>query len=144
MTRILILCTGNSCRSQMAEAILRSHDPGLDVSSAGTHPASRVHPLAVAVMADSGIDMSAAAPKPVERFLKEPFDYVITVCSDAEENCPVFTGKVRHRVHIPFDDPAKATGSVDHIRGEFARVRDEIADRILRWWDHTQQGTRHG
>ena len=96
---ILVLCTGNSCRSQMAEGFLRSFDPELDVQSAGTVPASEVHPLAVQVMREKGIDLSANRPKKVDEFLARPFDYVITVCDGAKESCPLFTGQVKHRVH---------------------------------------------
>jgi len=103
---ILILCTGNSCRSQMAEAYLKSLDPRLEVRSAGTSPASRVHPKAVAAMKEIGIELSVARPKPVEGFLRQAFTYVITVCDNAKETCPVFTGSVKHRLHIGFDDPA--------------------------------------
>lgn len=124
--RILILCTGNSCRSQIAEAFLKSFDPDLEVHSAGTHPASRVHPKAVAVMHEVGVDLRGAFPKSVEEFLKQPFDYVITVCDDANETCPAFTGRVKKRVHIGFDDPARAAGSEAHVLGEFRRIRDEI------------------
>jgi arsenate reductase (thioredoxin) len=124
--RILILCTGNSCRSQMAEAFLKSFDPDLEVYSAGTYPASCVHPKTVAVMHEVGIDLRGAFPKSVEKFLKQPFDYVITVCDDANETCPAFTGKVKKRVHLGFDDPARVTGPEQHVLGEFRRIRDEI------------------
>lgn len=124
--RILILCTGNSCRSQMAEGFLKSFDKGLEVFSAGTKPASRVNPNAVKVMAEKGIDISQGHPKDVEEFLHQPFDYMITVCDNAKETCPVFMGKVQHRLHIGFDDPADATGSEEKILSEFRKVRDEI------------------
>jgi arsenate reductase len=127
---ILILCTGNSCRSQMAEAWLASLDPALGVSSAGTAPAARVHPEAVAVMGEIGIDISGARPKSVDEFVSRPFDYVITVCDNARERCPVFTGQVRHRLHMGFDDPAEATGTGDEVTEEFRRVRDEIRERF--------------
>lgn len=126
MTRILILCTGNSCRSQMAEGFLRSFDPALEVSSAGTRPAESVHPLAAAVMKEEGIDLTGASPKNVDRFLKQAFDFVITVCDSAKETCPVFTGNVRNRLHIGFDDPAEAKGTEEQVLSEFRRVRDEI------------------
>lgn len=128
--RILILCTGNSCRSQMAEGFLRSFDPSLEVFSAGTKAAARVHPKAVQVMAEAGIDLAGHSPKTVERFLQESFDYVITVCGNAKESCPVFLGDVRHRLHIGFDDPAEATGSEEEVLGVFRRVRDEIRERF--------------
>lgn len=105
---------------------MKSFDPDLEVHSAGTHPASRVHPKAVAVMHEVGVDLRGAFPKSVEEFLKQPFDYVITVCDDANETCPAFTGRVKKRVHIGFDDPARAAGSEAHVLGEFRRIRDEI------------------
>jgi len=124
--KILFLCTGNSCRSQMAEGLLRSFDPGLEVFSAGTEPAAVVHPLAIQVMAELGIDISQAKPKRADQFLHDDFDYVITVCDHANETCPVFLGPVRHRLHIGFEDPAKVTGSNEFILDEFRRIRDEI------------------
>lgn len=124
--RMLILCTGNSCRSQMAEGFLKSFDHDLEVFSAGTKPASEVNPNAVKVMAEKGIDISQGHPKDVEEFIHQPFDYVITVCGNARETCPVFMGKVEHRLHIGFDDPAEAKGSEEEILSEFRRVRDEI------------------
>ncbi|MBM2842043.1 MAG: Arsenate reductase, partial [Bacteroidetes bacterium] len=90
----------------MAEGFLKSLDSTLDVHSAGTVPARRVHPKAMLVMKEVGIDLSTASPKNVDQFLGQPFDYVITVCDHAKETCPVFTGKVKHRLHIGFDDPA--------------------------------------
>lgn len=130
MRRILILCTGNSCRSQMAEAILRRLDPTLDVHSAGTSPAERVHPLALRVLEEIGIDHGGSRPKSVDEFLGQAFDAVITVCDHAKETCPVFTGAVGRRLHIGFDDPALATGSDEEILAEFRRVRDEIRERF--------------
>jgi arsenate reductase (thioredoxin) len=132
--RILVLCTGNSCRSQMAEAFLRSFHPALDVHSAGTHPASHVHPNAVAVMREAGIDLSSAYPKNVDRFIDDSFDYVITVCDHAKETCPLFTGKVRHRLHMGFDDPAEAKGNDEDVLALFRRVRDEIRDRFYEFY----------
>ncbi len=128
MTRILILCTGNSSRSQMAEYLLRNLDPTLDVCSAGTAPATHVHPKAIAVMKEVNIDMTGAVPKSVDRFLNDSFDYVITVCDHARETCPVFPGTVRHRLHIGFEDPAEAIGTDDEILAVFRRVRDQIRD----------------
>ena len=104
--KILILCTGNSCRSQMAHGWLQSFDKSLDVHSAGTEPASRVNSKAVKVMAEAGIDISNHFPKSVNQYLDQEWDYVITVCGGANESCPVFTGKVQHRLHIGFDDPS--------------------------------------
>lgn len=134
MTRVLILCTGNSCRSQMAEGFLRSLDPTLEVFSAGTNPAVRVHPKAVAAMKEAGIDLSGAYPKNVDQFADQPFDYVITVCDHAKESCPVFTGNVKHRLHIGFDDPAEATGTEEEVMAVFRRVRDEIRRRFREWY----------
>ncbi|MEW5844093.1 MAG: arsenate reductase ArsC [Bacteroidota bacterium] len=124
--KILILCTGNSCRSQMAEGLLKSFDDKLEVYSAGTNPSSRVHSKAIQVMKEVGIDISQNVPKNVDRFLSQSFDYVITVCDNAKETCPVFTGKVKHRLHIGFEDPAEATGTEEEIIAEFRKVRDHI------------------
>jgi arsenate reductase len=132
---VLILCTGNSCRSQMAEGFLRSFDSSLDVFSAGTNPAVSVHPLAVKVMNEEWIDISRNMPKSVDEFLGRPFDYVITVCDGANESCPVFTGKVEHRLHIGFDDPAEATGTKEEILAVFRRVRDEINVRFRKFYN---------
>ena len=126
--RILILCTGNSCRSQMAEGFLKSLDTDLEVFSAGTSPATRVHPRAIAVMKEAGIDISTHSPKLVDQFLSLPFDYVVTVCDNAKEQCPVFSGTVKRRLHIGFDDPADAFGTDEEVMAEFRRVRDEIRD----------------
>jgi len=124
--RILILCTGNSCRSQMAEGILRLLDPRLEVISAGTLPAPRVHPLAVRVMKEIGVDIASAVPKSVDRFTGDAFDAVITVCDNARETCPVFTGTVGLRLHQGFDDPALFHGTDGEVLQEFRRVRDQI------------------
>ena len=124
--KILILCTGNSCRSQMAEGILKSLEPGLEVYSAGTEPAPDVHPKAIQVMREMNLDISSSRPKNISRFLDQSFDYVITVCGGAKESCPVFSGQVKHRLHMGFDDPAKAEGSEEEILEFFRRVRDEI------------------
>ena len=128
--KILILCTGNSCRSQMAEGFLRSFDPGMEVFSAGTDPSDRVHPKAVLAMQELGIDLSSHYPQKVDEFLDQAFDYVITVCGHAQENCPVFLGEVRQQLHIGFDDPAEATGTEEEIMAEFRRIRDEIRERM--------------
>ena len=124
--KILILCTGNSCRSQMAEGFLNSFDERLEVYSAGTEPSDKVHPKAVQVMKEIGIDISENYPKSVDKFLNEAFDYVITVCGGANESCPTFAGKVKNRLHIGFDDPAEVIGTEEEILGEFVRIRDEI------------------
>lgn len=110
----------------MAEVILQSFDSKIQVSSAGTNPASQVHPKAIMVMKDLGFDLSNKVPNHIDAYLKSDFDYVITVCGGADENCPIFTGNVKHRIHIGFDDPAEASGTEDHIYSEFIRIRDEI------------------
>lgn len=124
--RVLILCTGNSCRSQMAHGFLQSFDPNLRVFSAGTKASGKLNPQAVAVMKDAGIDISGHTSDSIEKYLSEPWDYVITVCGGANENCPVFNGQVKHRLHIGFDDPSEAVGKPEFIHGEFICVRDEI------------------
>ncbi len=124
--RILILCTGNSCRSQMAEGFLKSFDKNLEVFSAGTNPAEKVNSFAVKAMKEIGIDISNGVAENVEKYLSQSFDYVITVCDNAKESCPVFTGKVKHQLHIGFDDPADAVGTEEEIMPIYRRVRDEI------------------
>ena len=105
---ILILCTGNSCRSQIAQGWLKTINPSLNVHSAGTNPAKKVNPLAIEVMKESGVDISSQKPKSVDEYLGMDWDYVITVCDDAKETCPVFLGDAKHRLHYSFDDPSKA------------------------------------
>ena len=124
--KILILCTGNSCRSQMAEGFLKSFYSELEVHSAGTNPSIQVHPKAIQVMKEVGIDLSKNHPKMVDQFLNDSFDYVITVCDNAKETCPVFIGKVGKQLHIGFEDPADATGTEEEILSVFRKVRDEI------------------
>ena len=123
---VLVLCTGNSCRSQMAHGFLSAFDPELEVLSAGTEPANAVHPMAIEVMKAYNIDISAHRPRSVADYLDRSFDHVITVCGGAKESCPMFTGQVRKRTHIGFEDPADATGTAAEIRAEFERIRDEI------------------
>ncbi len=132
--KILILCTGNSCRSQMAHAFLQSFDANMEVRSAGTKPAPEVHPLAVKVMGETGLDISSHRPILVDDYLNEAWDYVITVCGDANENCPVFTGRVKQRLHIGFEDPAKVTGSDEFVIIEFRRIRDEIKEGFTQFY----------
>ena len=134
MMRILILCTGNSCRSQMAEGFLKSFDPALKVYSAGTQPSGEVHPKATVVMQEAGIDISKGFPKGVDQFIEESFDYVITVCDDARESCPVFTGKVRHRLHFGFEDPARATGTEEEVMEVFRTIRDLIRKTFYQFY----------
>jgi arsenate reductase len=130
--RVLILCTGNSARSQMAEGLL-FHLAGdrYDVSSAGTKP-SLVNPLAVQAMAERGIDIHAHRSKHLSEFLSQPFDYVITVCDDAAEQCPVFPGRAE-RLHWSFPDPASVTGGDLERLAVFRAVRDAIETRLRSW-----------
>lgn len=123
---ILILCTGNSCRSHIGEGILHSALGNLaNVQSAGSNPAGYVHPLAVKVMAEIGIDISAHRSKHLKEFLETPVNTVITVCGNADQACPVFPGQL-NRHHWPFYDPAKASGSEEEILKCFRQVRDEM------------------
>lgn len=127
---ILILCTGNSCRSHLGEGILRAALGGLaDVQSAGSHPVGQVHPLAIKVMAEIGLDISAHRSKPLREFLGTPVHTVITVCGKADQACPVFPGQL-NRHHWPFIDPAQAAGSEAEILDRFRAVRDEMR-RVL-------------
>ena len=128
--KILILCTGNSCRSQMAQGFLQSFDKRLQVFSAGTQPAARINPTAVKVMNEAGIDISKNKPKNVDIYLYEPWDYVITVCDDAKETCPFFPG-AKNQLHKPFEDPARAKGSNEEILSAFRKTRDEIRKWII-------------
>ncbi len=104
------------------------------VRSAGTEPASNVNPKAIEVMKEIGIDISSTSPKSVDDYLNDQWDYVITVCDDANETCPVFIGKVKHRLHIGFEDPARITGTEDHIINEFRRIRDEIEEEFYKFY----------
>jgi len=123
---VLVLCTGNSCRSHMAEGILRAAvGDMLDVYSAGSQPAGYVHPQAIAALAEIGIDISSHTSKHMNEFLDRQVETVITVCGNADQACPMFPGQV-NRHHWPFDDPAHATGNDAEIAAEFRRVRDEI------------------
>ena len=123
---ILILCTGNSCRSHMAEGILRAAAGDiLEVHSAGSRPTGFVHPKAIAVLAEIGIDISSHTSKSMNDFLDRDIDTVITVCGNADQACPIFPGQI-HRHHWPFDDPAHATGTEEEQLAVFRRVRDEI------------------
>lgn len=123
---ILILCTGNSCRSHMAEGILRAAAGDiLDVQSAGSKPAGYVHPLAIKALAEIGIDISAHHSKHMDEFLSQDVETVITVCGNADQACPMFPGQL-NRHHWGFDDPAHATGTEDEQMAVFRRVRDEI------------------
>jgi len=132
--RILVLCTGNSCRSQIAEAFLKSFDAKMEVYSAGTIPTEHVNPYAIKIMNEIGIDINKNKPKNVEEFLNQEFDYVITVCDGAKETCPMFTGRVKNRIHIGFEDPADAKGTDEEIMKVFRKVRDEIKDEFYKFY----------
>ena len=132
--KILILCTGNSCRSQMAHGFLQSFDPNIKVCSAGTEASGKLNPKAVAVMQEIGIDISHHTSDSVDLYLGEEWDYVITVCGGANENCPAFLGKLKHRLHIGFDDPSHVVGSEEFIHSEFIRVRDEIRNEFRKFY----------
>ena len=132
--RILILCTGNSCRSQMAHGFLQSFDPNLQVFSAGTKPAGKINPKAVEVMGEVGVDISNHTPHNVTEYLYEPWDYVITVCGGAKESCPQFIGDVKNRLHIGFTDPSDFKGTEEDTFNEFRRVRDEIKDTFYKFY----------
>lgn len=126
MRNVLVLCTGNSCRSHIAEAILRAAAKDIfEVHSAGSNPAGYVHPKAVAVMKEIGIDISNHSSKHMNDFLKRDVHTVITVCGNADQACPSFPGQLK-RYHWGFDDPAKAEGSDEEVLDVFRRVRDEI------------------
>jgi arsenate reductase (thioredoxin) len=135
---VLFLCTGNSCRSQMAEGFLRQHGGDMfNVHSAGTDPAERVHPIAVEVMAEKGIDIGEQRPKSVGEFLgKLPVRHLIIVCEGANESCPrIFPGMI-HRHLWPFDDPATFKGTPEATKEKFRAVRDEIEAKIKDWVSH--------
>jgi arsenate reductase len=131
MKRVLILCTGNSCRSQMAQGWVNAElDETWEARSAGTQPAEAVHPLAVLAMAEVGVDISGGRPQLVDAYLHEPWNLVITVCDSARETCPVFPRPVE-TLHISFPDPAEAEGNDDEVMVVFRTVRDAIRDRLL-------------
>lgn len=130
--RVLFLCTGNSVRSQMAEGLLRSlGGADFDVFSGGTDPKG-LSPLAVEVMRETGIDISGQESKALDRYLDQSFDYIITVCDRARDNCPTFPGD-NERIHWGFDDPAAATGTREQQLAVFRRVRNELSERLRLW-----------
>jgi arsenate reductase len=132
---ILILCTGNSCRSHLAEGLLRAAAGDLfNVESAGSKPAGYVHPLAIAVMREIGIDISAHRSKHMNEFLDREIETVVTVCGNADQACPIYPGQV-NRHHWPFEDPAHATGTEEEKLAMFRRVRDEIRRRFTAYAD---------
>jgi arsenate reductase len=119
----------------MAEGFLKSFNSKWEVVSAGTEPSEKVHPKAIQVMKEIDIDISKGKPKSVNEFLEEEFDYVITVCGGAKDNCPVFRGKVKNKIHIGFDDPAEAIGNETFILSEFIRIRDEIKRDFSKFYE---------
>jgi arsenate reductase len=119
----------------MAEGLLKSLDPNIEVYSAGTQPSVHVNPAAIQVMQEIAIDISHGLPKSVDQFLKDSFDYVITVCDDADQNCPVFTGQVKCRLHMGFADPARATGNEEEVLAIFRAIRDQIKARFVEFYD---------
>jgi arsenate reductase len=119
----------------MAHGFLQSFDDSIDVRSAGTFPASKINSNAVKVMGEVGIDISQNVPKNVNQYLTGEWDYVITVCDDANETCPFFSGKVKHRMHIGFEDPSRATGSEEYIMSEFRRIRDDIKASFFKFYN---------
>lgn len=118
----------------MAEGFLKSFDDRHEIYSAGTQPADRVHPKAIQVMSEAGIDINLSYPKSVDEFLYQSFDFVITVCDDARDACPFFSGKVEYQLHIGFEDPARATGTEEEILEAFRKVRDEIREEIYKFY----------
>lgn len=133
--KILILCTGNSCRSQMAHGFMESFDKNLTVKSGGTEASGKLNEKAVVVMKEIGIDISHHTSDSVDIYLNGEWDYVITVCGGANENCPAFFGKVKNRLHIGFDDPTYAEGSEEFIWSEYRRVRDEIKEAFFNLYE---------
>lgn len=119
----------------MAEGFLKSFDPELEVYSAGTNPEKEVNPNSIKVMKEVSIDISSHKPKNINEFINKSFDYVVTVCDNAKESCPVFTGKVKHRLHLSFVDPAEAKGNKQQILNEYREVRDEIKSSFLHFYN---------
>ena len=132
--KVLILCTGNSCRSQMAHGFLQSFDKNITVCSAGTQATGILNKNAVRAMKDEGIDISHYTSDSVEKYLGEEWDYVITVCGEANEVCPAFLGKVKHRLHFGFEDPSHVKGNDKFIWSEFIRLRNEIKERFYKFY----------
>jgi len=136
--KILILCTGNSCRSQMAHGFLKSFDKNLEVFSAGTKPANSVNPNSIIVMNEIGIDISNHKPQNINKYLNEEWDYVITVCDNAKEICPIFTGKVKNRLHIGFEDPYDAIGTKEEILEFYRKIRNQIKKEFENWYKNLE------
>jgi len=133
--KVLILCTGNSCRSQMAHGFLQSFDKRIQVESAGTEASGKLNHKAVEVMKEIGIDISNHTSDSVDIYLGQEWDYVITVCGGANEKCPAFLGKVKHRLHMGYDDPSHVVGTPEFIQSEYYRVRDEIKDGFSKFYE---------
>lgn len=134
--RVLIICTGNTCRSQMAEGFLKSFDTSLEVYSAGTVAEGKVNPYAVKAMNEIGVDIAGQPSESISKYLGENFDYVITVCDGAKESCPVFTGNVKNNLHMGFEDPAKAFGSEGEVMPVYRKVRDQIRDQFNEFYQN--------
>jgi arsenate reductase len=132
MKKVLVLCTGNSCRSQMAEGLINARLGDKFVAySAGTQPSGYVHPKAIAVMGELDIDLSQNESKSTDLFRGHYFHHVITVCDSAQESCPVWLEEAGQKTHVGFYDPAEATGTDEEVTAVFRQVRDEIADQVL-------------
>src|SRR5688572_7286932 len=129
--RVLVLCTGNSCRSQIAEAWINAlYGDRIEGYSAGHRPSGYVHPMAIKVMSEAGIDLSGARSKHMDEFLDQPFDKVITVCDPAKDACPIYPGKME-RIHHTFEDPSDVVGSEMERLEAFRRTRDEIREWLV-------------
>jgi arsenate reductase len=137
--KVLILCTGNSVRSQMAHGFLQSFDDRIEVASAGIQPAERVNHKAVEIMDELGVDISSHTPELVDKYLREEWDYVITVCDNANEKCPIFHGKVKHRLHFEIDNPTHAEGTPEFIHSEYYRVANEIKETFWKLYSEKIQ-----
>ncbi|NOU48907.1 MAG: arsenate reductase ArsC [Bacteroidales bacterium] len=132
--KILIICTGNSCRSPIAQGFLKSFDQDLEIASAGTKPELKVNPFAIQVMKESFIDISNHVPTAVETYLNNDFDFVVTVCENSNSVCPTFNGKIKNRLHIGFDDPADATGTDQEKLKVYRQTRDNIKNEIFKFY----------
>ena len=132
--KILILCTGNSCRSQMAHGFLQSFDKRLQVCSAGTKASGTLNINAVKSMAQVGIDISNHKSESIEKYLREPWDYIITVCGGAKDNCPVFMGEVKKMLHMGFEDPSEVVADEATVLFEFERIRNAIKETFYEWY----------
>ena len=118
----------------MAHGLLKSFDKNIEVFSAGTMPGTNINPMAIKVMSELKIDISNHYPRPLEMYLNDDWDYVITVCDQAKESCPVFPGSVRHRLHMGFEDPSVVKGTDEYIMREFRKVRDEIKRTFFKFY----------